>query len=250
LELHNIDMTEKRRHTGTDPELRHKAVMCGVCRKQVDPASVQESDLIRPELCHLIRKDGHKLVNSISICEKCLNGYRSEYVLVSMRQGDKDISALERSVARSIEEQEMVTRNVNKAFEEELTIGGRMADKIAEFGGSWRFIIFFGVALLFWMSLNVFVLLNRGFDPYPFILLNLVLSCLAAIQAPVIMMSQNRQEARDRLRAENDYKINLKAELEIQHLNEKLDFLIKKQWAKLMEIQKMEIDEMKAMNEK
>ncbi|AEI49075.1 protein of unknown function DUF1003 [Runella slithyformis DSM 19594] len=106
------------------------------------------------------------------------------------------------------------------------TFGERLADKIAEFGGSWTFIISFGFFILVWITANVWLLLNKGFDPYPFILLNLILSCLAALQAPVIMMSQNRQEQKDRERAKNDYEINLRAELEIRLLHEKLDFVI------------------------
>jgi uncharacterized membrane protein len=106
------------------------------------------------------------------------------------------------------------------------TFGERVADKIAEFGGSWTFIISFGLFIMVWISANVWLLLNKGFDPYPFILLNLILSCLAALQAPVIMMSQNRQEQKDRERAKNDYEINLRAELEIRLLHEKLDFVI------------------------
>ncbi|MFL6596135.1 MAG: DUF1003 domain-containing protein, partial [Chthoniobacterales bacterium] len=116
-----------------------------------------------------------------------------------------------------------------KNIERKLTFGERLSDHIATFGGSWRFIISFGAVLLLWIAANAFVFMNKGFDPYPFILLNLILSCLAAIQAPIIMMSQNRSEARDRLRAENDYKVNLKAELEIRHLHEKIDHLLRRQ---------------------
>jgi uncharacterized membrane protein len=112
------------------------------------------------------------------------------------------------------------------------TFGERTADKIAEFGGSWTFIISFGIFIAFWISINVWVFLNKGFDPYPFILLNLILSCLAALQAPVIMMSQNRQEQKDRERAKSDYQINLRAELEIRLLHEKLDYVIQKLDAK------------------
>ena len=112
------------------------------------------------------------------------------------------------------------------------TFGERLADKIAEFGGSWTFIISFGLFITIWISANVWLLLNKGFDPYPFILLNLILSCLAALQAPVIMMSQNRQEQKDRERAKSDYEINLCAELEIRLLHEKLDFVIQQLTAK------------------
>jgi uncharacterized membrane protein len=117
-----------------------------------------------------------------------------------------------------------------------------MADHLASFGGSWTFIIIFGSILLMWIGLNSLLLLKKPFDPYPFILLNLVLSCLAAIQAPVIMMSQNRQEAKDRLRSQYDYQVNLKAELEIRHLHDKIDHLLSNQWERLVEIQQIQID--------
>jgi len=125
-----------------------------------------------------------------------------------------------------------------------LTTGQRIADKVASFGGSWRFIILFGLFLFIWISINIFWLVNKGFDPYPFILLNLILSCLAAIQAPVIMMSQNRQEEKDRERAKKDYMINLKSELEIRILHEKIDHLIMHQQQELLEIQKVQIEMM------
>lgn len=105
------------------------------------------------------------------------------------------------------------------------TLGERIADRVAEFGGSWTFIITFLSFMLVWISVNTMQLLKSAFDPYPFILLNLLLSCLAALQAPVIMMSQNRQEAKDRERAKQDFEINQKAEAEIRTLHHKLDHL-------------------------
>jgi CRP/FNR family transcriptional regulator, cyclic AMP receptor protein len=116
-----------------------------------------------------------------------------------------------------------VTRNVNEEEEERLTFGERIADRVASFGGSWTFIILFGVILLVWMVINAIILVTRAFDPYPFILLNLVLSTLAALQAPVIMMSQNRQASKDRLQADLDYQVNMKAELEVAQLHRKVD---------------------------
>jgi uncharacterized membrane protein len=141
-----------------------------------------------------------------------------------------------------LRQHEILSSDIGKQFEKKLTFGERLSDRIASFGGSWRFIILFGAVLLLWIALNAVFLVNRGFDPYPFILLNLILSCLAAIQAPIIMMSQNRAEARDRLRAENDYKINLKAELEIRHLHEKIDHLLRRQYNRLFEIQQIQIE--------
>ena len=124
------------------------------------------------------------------------------------------------------------------------TFGQRIADKVASFGGSWTFIIIFVSFLLGWIAINAFVFFNKGFDPYPFILLNLLLSCIAALQAPVIMMSQNRQGEKDREKAKNDYMINLKSELEIRMLHEKLDHLILHQEQSLIEIQKVQMDMM------
>lgn len=122
------------------------------------------------------------------------------------------------------------------------TFGQRVADKVAAFGGSWTFIITFGVLITIWISMNVFWFANKGFDPYPFILLNLILSCLAALQAPVIMMSQNRQEEKDRERSKNDYMINLKSEIEIQALHEKIDHFVLNQQQELLEFQKTQIE--------
>src|SRR6185369_7645613 len=120
----------------------------------------------------------------------------------------------------------------------------RIADKVATFGGSWRFIISFGVFIFIWISVNLIVLISRPFDSYPFILLNLILSCLAALQAPVIMMSQNRQEEKDRERSKKDFMINLKSELEIRTLHEKIDHFIMDQQQELFEMQQMQIEMM------
>ena len=135
-----------------------------------------------------------------------------------------------------------MSENINEEYEEHLTLGARIADKVAVFGGSWAFIITFLLFMVVWMAGNTILLIHRPFDPYPFILLNLVLSLIAALQAPVIMMSQNRQEERDRLRAQNDYQVNLKAELEVRISNEKLDTLIHHQWLRFLEIQQIQMD--------
>jgi uncharacterized membrane protein len=152
------------------------------------------------------------------------------------------LSTLDREVLESLKQHETLTSNVEAEFEQESTVGERLSDKMASFGGSWTFLIIFGGILLVWITLNSIALLAKPFDPYPYILLNLVLSCLAAIQAPVIMMSQNRQEAKDRLRSQHDYQVNLKAELEIRHLHEKIDHLLSRQWERLVEIQQIQID--------
>ena len=142
----------------------------------------------------------------------------------------------------SLEQHEILSSDISKQFERKLTFGERLSDQIAEFGGSWKFLISFGAVLVIWIAINGVILVTHAFDPYPFILLNLILSCLAAVQAPIIMMSQNRAEARDRLRAENDYKVNLKAELEIRHLHEKIDHLLRRQYNRLFEIQQIQVE--------
>lgn len=160
------------------------------------------------------------------------------------------MTALELEVIRSMQQQELITKNTEDELEQQWSFGERLADKIATFGGSWPFLICFAIFLVIWIVLNTTLLVARPADPYPFILLNLVLSCLAAIQAPVIMMSQNRQEAKDRLRSQNDYQINLKAELEIRHLHDKLDHLLSHQWQRLAEMQEIQLDLLSEMSKK
>lgn len=158
-----------------------------------------------------------------------------------------ELDALEHEVVKSISENKILSEHVDEAYEETFTFGERVADRIAEFGGSWKFIIFFFSFILGWIGLNVFWLSNESYDPYPFILLNLILSCLAAIQAPIIMMSQNRQEAKDRRRSEQDYKVNLKAELEIQLLHKKIDHVLVHQSKRLLEIERVQVEIMEAV---
>jgi uncharacterized membrane protein len=150
-----------------------------------------------------------------------------------------DLSTQEKRVARHLATRTHIARNTSQEFADQLTFGQRIADRVAAFGGSWTFICLFGAVLLLWIALNTFLLLrfNSTFDPYPYILLNLVLSMLAAIQAPVILMSQNRQAYRDRIDAEHDYEVNLKAELEIMALHQKVDGLREKQWSDLIAMQ-------------
>ena len=132
-------------------------------------------------------------------------------------------------------------RNVNEVFEEELSLAQRASDVVAKTVGSWKFIIIQSFLLSIWVVVNVVAIVQQ-WDPYPFILMNLVLSLQAAYTAPIIMMSQNRQESRDRLRAENDYQVNLKAEIEIRVLSEKMDQLLHHQWQRLLEIQRMQTE--------
>jgi len=173
-----------------------------------------------------------------------LNEYREKYISNYLSSQIGELSQLEKTVVESITKRTTLTDKVDGDDGTKPTFGQRVADNVATFGGSWTFIISFTIFILIWISVNVYWLANKGFDPYPFILLNLILSCLAALQAPVIMMSQNRQEEKDRERGRNDYMINLKAELEIRTLHEKLDHLLMQQQPELLEMQKVQIEMM------
>jgi len=181
-----------------------------------------------------------------------LNLYREKFIADTLKNEIGQLSELERKVLKSMEDETILTEKLDAEDSNTLTTGQRIADRVAGFGGSWTFILFFGCFLLLWIGSNVFILANRAFDPFPFILLNLILSCIAALQAPVIMMSQNRQEEKDRARSKKDYMINLKSELEIRYLHEKIDHLIMHQQQELLEIQRNQIemmnDIMKKMN--
>ena len=148
-----------------------------------------------------------------------------------------------KKVARHVAGRKHIARNVSKEFDAKPSLGQRAADAVASFGGSWTFVGLFAATMLVWVGLNAFLLISRGktFDPYPYILLNLFLSMLAAIQAPIILMSQNRQSEKDRITAEHAYEVNLKAELEIMLLHDKIDRLRETQWDELLQIQKEQL---------
>jgi uncharacterized membrane protein len=201
-------------------------------------------DSIRPSLADRIRQDFPNLPPDAYISESELGRYRMIYVEELLQKEHGEFSELDRQVAESIANQDTVAENTEDEFEDHRLVGEILSDKLADFGGSWRFLIIFGAILVVWMCFNIVLSARIAFDPYPFILLNLVLSCIAAVQAPVIMMSQKRQEAKDRLRANNDYRVNLKAELEVRHLHEKLDYLVSRQWQRLAEIQQMQLEMM------
>ena len=214
---------------------------CQVCGADRG-AHLRPAAIIRPAVAQLILETTGAWDERGWICFNDLQKFRHQYVENLLRAEKGELTDLENEVVESLREHEILTSLPDTEFEADLTLGQRLADRIATFGGSWAFITLFGVVILFWMMTNTFVLATRPFDPYPFILLNLVLSCLAALQAPVIMMSQNRQEARDRSRATHDYQINLKAELEIRHLHQKVDHLLSHQWERLVEIQEIQME--------
>ena len=215
---------------------------CQICGRSKPRAMLLPAAVIRPSIVGHIMQAFPAWSPEGLICLDDLNRFRNAYVQSLLQEEKGELTSLERSVVESLARHETLAQDVEAQFQKKLSLGERMADRIADFGGSWTFILLFAGVILFWILLNAVFLLGRAFDPYPFILLNLLLSCLAAVQAPIIMMSQNRQEARDRLRSENDYRVNLKAELEIRHLHEKLDHLLQHQWERLMEIQQIQIE--------
>lgn len=214
---------------------------CQICGETKPAEELTPAVLVSPAVAKLIRQSGAEWSADSFICHADLSRFRSEYVRDALETELGELSSLEQEVVRGLREQELMSRNVNEQFDQELTFGERVADIVANFGGSWWFISSFALVCILWMAINA-VLLTQPFDPFPFILLNLALSCLAAIQAPLILMSQRRQEDRDRMRAEFDYRVNLKAELEIRHLHSKLDLLLTHQWRRLLEIQQMQLD--------
>jgi uncharacterized membrane protein len=230
---------------------KQNTFICPICHLQKPKLESRAAELVLDPVGDLIRKQHPDWGPGSEICLSCLNHFRTEYVEDALEAQRGDLTSVEDAVIDSLNEQELLSRNINAQFDRELSFGERLADHVAEFGGSWRFIIIFAAVLTVWIAINsAFLLIRRPFDPYPFILLNLLLSCIAAIQAPIIMMSQNRQEARDRLRAEHDYQVNLKAEIEIRQLHIKLDQLINNSWQRLLEIQKIQMDLMGDMAEK
>ena len=201
--------------------------------------------MIRNSIFKLIQKEYPEFTKDSKMAESELNTFREKYVEVFLKQQLGDLTEMEKTVLESLKDKTTLSDKINDDEIQDMTFGQRIADKVAVFGGSWTFIISFSVFLLVWILINIYWLGNRAFDPYPFILLNLILSSLAAIQAPVIMMSQNRQEEKDRERGKNDYMINLKSELEVRMLHEKLDHLIINQQQEVLEIHKVQIDMMK-----
>ena len=212
--------------------------VCGTTRRAV----LRRAMIVRPAIAQLIQRDVRHWDENGWICLEDLQKYQHHYVQSLLEAEKGELTELELEVLNGLREHEILSRNPEVQIEETLTLGQRLADRIAGFGCSWSFIILFAVVIFVWMFVNSYVLITRPFDPYPYILLNLGLSALAALQAPVIMMSQNRQEARDRIRAMHDYQVNLKAELEIRQLHQKIDHLLSHQWERLVEIQEIQME--------
>jgi len=213
-----------------------------ITKKEIKKGEAVKAGDIREGIYKLIKTDHPDFDQDCTISLDELNHYRRIYLssLIEEERGQMDV--IDQDVMKALKNNSILSENIEDAIEGRLTLGQKMADKIATFGGSWTFIITFFSFILFWIGLNIWILTVKPFDPFPFILLNLILSCLASIQAPIIMMSQNRQETKDRIRSENDYKVNLKAEIEIRTLHEKIDHLLLEQWSRLMKIQEVQLD--------
>ena len=228
-----------------------KSGRCSITGKEYPMKDLVGIDSIRPHILEMIRKaypewTADRGMVSLDI----LNQFRNAYVQQLIEEETGDMTKLDSDVMETIKNKELLSIKLQADDRQKPTLGESIADKVALFGGSWKFIIIFGIILFVWISINSYVLIKKPFDPFPFILLNLILSCLAAIQAPVIMMSQNRQESKDRARAQNDYQVNLKAEIEIRQLHEKIDHILVSQSKKLFEIQEIQIELMEQMMKK
>lgn len=219
---------------------------CSECGK-VFPAA--ELHLLPPHLQQFLLDGGHAMLEKARFCRSCLNRYRHQLLAFLMGKEQAEMDALEKEVVQSILAHQTVSENPETNLET-LHWADQLSDQIARFGGSWRFIMSFAGFIFCWILGNSLVILMHPFDPFPYILLNLLLSCLASLQAPLIMMSQNRQEARDRVRSVNDYQVNLKAELEIRQLHFKLDQLTHHQWQRLMQIQELQMEMLEELLEK
>lgn len=217
-------------------------VPCSLCNTMVEPRTLIAAQKLEPQLFDVIKRERADWPGNRGICHTCHEQYRAKKFVGYLEEEYSKISEMEKSIVTQIARRGRVSKLVHQEFEKNMTMGERIADKVAQFGGSWTFIMIFGGILIVWMGINSWVLATHPFDPYPFILLNLVLSTLAALQAPVIMMSQNRQAEKDRLQAYQDYQINLMAEFEIRDLHDKLDGLRHKQWHELWHMQRRQLE--------
>jgi uncharacterized membrane protein len=224
-----------------------RVVRCQIMQVDIPLDDAIPVDLIRDSLLPLIQSKSNPWDPQGFVSLEELNKARAQHVASLLSADDVDTEKMNKEVLTSVQEHELLAKNVDREFEKNQSFGDRMADKIAAFGGSWRFIGIFTVILLVWMFANTAMIMAKPLDPFPYIFLNLILSCLAAIQAPVIMMSQNRQQMRDQMRGDNDYKVNMKAEIEVRAINEKVDKLLNDQWKHLLEIQQMQMDMIQEM---
>ena len=224
--------------------------LCAATGKHPASGALVHLQSIRPNVADTILKQFPHLKDHSWVSKEIVNSARLEYVRSLLTGQLGELTELDEEVIESLRDHEIVSEVPEEAEEDsKATFGERLSDRIATFGGSWTFILSFMAFMATWIVFNVYIFSSKSLDPYPFILLNLILSCLAALQAPILMMSQRRQEVRDRHRAESDYKVNLKAELEIRHLHEKIDYILHQQVTRLMEVQQIQSEAMQEAGE-
>ncbi len=216
--------------------------LCQICGKQKNQYEVVPAKSVPEPIAELIRKEYPAWLSGGYICRADLDRFKAHYVGEVLEREKGELASLEEDVTQTMKDHEPLPKNIDIEFDRQLGFGERLSDRIADFAGSWTFITFFSGVMFVWIVANTFIIVTRPFDPYPYILLNLVLSAVAAIQAPVIIMSQNRQESRDRVHAEHDYRVNLHTEMEIHQLHKKIDHLLFNQGQKLLEIQKIQVE--------
>ncbi len=222
---------------------------CAICSKNFSPEELTPLATVRDSLIKAIKQNTPSVdVEDGYICLGDLNKIRREYFKQLIKEEKGDLTEVENAVVDALQEHDVVSKHLDELEPEGGTFGEKLSDTIARFGGSWTFIIIFIISISIWIIWNSASQVR--FDPYPYILLNLFLSLVASLQAPIIMMSQNRLQHHDRISQEQDYKVNLKSEVEIRVLNEKIDKLISHQWQRLLEIQEMQMDFMEQLTDK
>ena len=233
------------------PATHNSTKHCVVCDRDRPARECQPTATLRPALASFIEsRHPERWDTNGHICHACLSSERTAHVLDQLEAERGELSEVDAEVSRMAATHATIAAHLEERLQGDRTMGQRLADQVAEIGGSWPFVGVFGAVLVTWIGLNSWLLQAKAFDPYPYILLNLVLSCLAAVQAPIIMMSQNRASARDRIRAEEDYRINLKAELEIHALHDKVDHLLHVQWERMTEIQQTQLEVLRELSER
>jgi len=227
-----------------------KTEICQICGRVKQENEVVCAGSVRASIVATIVQEYPAWSPDGYICRADLNRFRTAYVRNALVKERDEYSSLNRDVKDDTRVEDHLPKNINVELDTKLTLGEHLSDTIAGFAGSWSFIAVFTGLILLWVVLNTYILLSRPFDPYPYILLNLVLSVLAAVQAPIIIMSQNRQEIRDRLHAERDYQVSIHTDLEIHRLHKKMDHLLANQGERLLEIQDIQTELMEELAEK
>jgi len=227
-----------------------ETVPCQICGEHQTKTELVHGGSVQASVAEFIAREFRAWSPGGYICRACLNRFRKQYIREEVEKEKEKCASLEGTVDNDLNVEDHLPGNDNIEYDEELTFGERLADNIAGFAGSWAFLGAFTGLIFLWVVVNSYILLVRPFDPYPFILLNLFLSMLAAVQAPVIIMSQNRQEIRDRLHADRDYEVSIHSDREIHLLHRKMDHLMASQGQKLLEIQQLQLDLMDDLTRK